>query len=72
MDSAPPSVQRLARTVLPAILRGVDGERALACVREIVASDRWNSFDRFRGTTATLLRHLRDAGAATDVWSVQT
>lgn len=72
MDFAPLSVQDLVRTVLPAILRCADGERAMACVREIVASDRWNSFERFQHTTATLLRHLRDGGAVTDVWSVQT
>ena len=72
MASIPPSLEAVVRDALPAFLGRVDAERAMHCVREVVASDRWNSFERFHETTETILRYLRAAGMETDVHSVQT
>jgi aminoglycoside 3-N-acetyltransferase len=68
----PPSLVRFCGQVLPLLHRQADGRRALGVVADIVATDRWNSFDRFHDTTKTLLRHYEAAGARTEVYPVQT
>lgn len=68
----PPLLARFCREVLPLLTGAADGERALAAVREIVATDRWNSFDRFHETTRTLVGLYEAAGARPEVYPVQT
>ena len=54
------------------MLQQANGQEMLAAVREVVATDRWNSFDRFHETTATLVRRYEAAGARVEVESIQT
>ena len=68
----PPSLSRFCRRALPLLLREVRGKRMLAAAAEVVETDRWNSFDRFHETTATLVRHYEDAGAQVEVDPIQT
>jgi aminoglycoside 3-N-acetyltransferase len=58
--------------VLPLLHRAADGGRTLQAVTEIVATDRWNSFDRFHDTTRTLVALYEEAGARAEVYPVQT
>ncbi|MBM3263705.1 MAG: hypothetical protein FJY97_09830 [candidate division Zixibacteria bacterium] len=41
-------------------------------VDTIVATDRWNSFDRFHETTKTLVQGYEAAGTRTEVYAIQT
>lgn len=68
----PPRVVRFCREVVPLLDRAVSDTRLMEAVREIVATDRWNCFDRFHETSETLLRRLHEAGAATERYAVQT
>ena len=54
------------------MLRQVSGKQLMGSVRDVVATDRWNSFDRFHETTATLVQHYEAAGAQVEVESIQT
>ena len=66
------SLQRLCRETLPLMLRETSGKELLGAVRDVVATDRWNSFDRFHETTETLVRRYEAAGAIAEVESIQT
>ena len=66
------SLQRLCRQTLPLMLQAANGREMMGAVREVVATDRWNSFDRFHETTATLVRRYEAAGARTEVEAIQT
>ena len=44
----------------------------VACIEQIVNTDRWNSFDRWHETSATLVRAFEEAGAFAEVYSVPT
>lgn len=68
----PSSLNRFCRQLLPLLLDRTQGERMLAKVAEIVATDQWNSFDRFRQTARTLVHRYEEAGAETEVYAVQT
>jgi aminoglycoside 3-N-acetyltransferase len=70
--NTPPSLSRFCREVLPLLAGEADGARTLAAVGEIVATDRWNSFDRFHDTTRTLVSMYEAAGARAEVYPVQT
>ena len=55
------------------LLRGcADGDRILETVSDIVATERWNSFDRFHETTETLQRNYEQTGAEVEVYPIQT
>lgn len=68
----PPSVNRCCRDIVPVLHQSVSESRLTALVAEIVATDRWNSFDVFHQTTDTLLRRLREAGAVTECSTTPT
>lgn len=68
----PPSIQTFCRTTLPLMRQYADGERILQDVDAIVATDRWNSFDRFHETTRTLVDRYEAAGARAEVYTAQT
>jgi len=70
--SAPPSVIALCRDVLPGMIRALDPDRLLKDVETLVATERWNSFDRFHETTRTIVDGFRNAGARADVFRVWT
>ncbi len=69
---APRSLQKFCREALPQLLTAVDGQRMFRDVEEVVATDRWNSFDRFHQTTQTLARRYEEAGAQVEVTPLQT
>jgi aminoglycoside N3'-acetyltransferase len=52
--------------------RYADGQRILRDVDAVVATDRWNSFDRFHETTRTLVQGYEAAGARAEVYAIQT
>ena len=66
------SLQKLCRETLPLMLRKASGKELMGSVREVSATDRWNSFDRFHETTETLVRRYEVAGAHAEVESIQT
>ena len=66
------SLQRLCRETLPLMLQQANGQQRMAAVRDVVQTDRWNSFDRFGDTTATLTSYYEAAGARVEVESIQT
>ncbi|MBT4976944.1 MAG: DUF4910 domain-containing protein [Gemmatimonadetes bacterium] len=66
------SLQKLCRETLPLMLREASGKELMGSVREVSATDRWNSFDRFHETTETLVRRYEVAGAQAEVESIQT
>ena len=66
------SLQQLCRQTLPLMLQQVNGQKMMAAVRDVVQTDRWNSFDRFGETTATLTSRYEAAGARVEVESIQT
>ncbi|MEW6751187.1 MAG: AAC(3) family N-acetyltransferase [Candidatus Latescibacterota bacterium] len=68
----PPSLRRFCRQTVPLLLGRTSGATMRQAVTEVVATDRWNSFDRFRQTTQTLLRRYEQAGARAEVFPVQT
>jgi hypothetical protein len=65
-------VSRFCRETLPLLRGGISGGRILRSVRAIVETDRWNSFDRFHDTTRTVRSAFEEAGAATEVYAIQT
>ena len=66
------SLQQLCRQTLPLMLQQADGQKMMATVRDVVQTDRWNSFDRFGDTTSTLTSRYEAAGARVEVESIQT
>ena len=70
--SRPRSLQQRCRQAVPPILREADGKGMVDAIAEIVATDRWNSFDRFHETTKTLVRRYEEAGAVVEVDAIQT
>ena len=69
---SPRSLQRLCRQTLPLMLQQASGQKIMAAVRDVVQTDRWNSFDRFGETTATLTNRYEAAGVRVEVESIQT
>ena len=72
MTARPGSVVNFCKTVLPLLHGKTDGRRILQDVREVVATDRWNSFDRFAETTAFLVRRFEESGAKAEVHTMRT
>lgn len=72
MTARPGSVVNFCKTVLPLLHGKSDGRRILQDVREVVATDRWNSFDRFADTTAFLVRRYEESGAKAEVHTMRT
>ena len=72
MTARPGSVVNFCKTVLPLLHGKSDGRRILQDVREVVATDRWNSFDRFADTTAFLVRRYEESGARAEVHTMRT
>jgi len=68
----PSSVARCCQDLVPLLSQHVSEARLTTLVAEIVATDRANSFDRFQRTTDTLMRRLKEAGALTDRYTIQT
>lgn len=68
----PRSLSRFCREELPLMLKQSDGQGMLEAAAEIIETDKWNSFDRFHETTATLVRRYEAAGAKAEVHPVQT
>ncbi|MHB9108160.1 MAG: AAC(3) family N-acetyltransferase [Armatimonadota bacterium] len=71
-QSMPNTVADFCRNIVPLLHGAVSADRLTALVEEIVATDRWNAFDRFHRTSETLLRRMREAGAETELYTVQT
>lgn len=69
---SPKSLQRLCRQTLPLMLQQASGQKIMAAVRDVVQTDRWNSFDRFGETTATLTNRYEATGVRVEVESIQT
>lgn len=69
---SPKSLQQLCRQTLPLMLQQASGQKIMAAVRDVVQTDRWNSFDRFGETTATLTNRYEAAGVRVEVESIQT
>jgi len=69
---SPKSLQQLCRQTLPLMLQQANGQKIMATVRDVVQTDRWNSFDRFGETTATLTNRYEAAGVRVEVESIQT
>lgn len=69
---SPKSLQQLCRQTLPLMLQQANGQKIMAAVRDVVQTDRWNSFDRFGETTATLTNRYEAAGVRVEVESIQT
>src|SRR4051794_35891137 len=61
-----------SREKLPAMLAEANGARMISVAREIVATDRWNSFDRFHETNQTLLKAYETAGAKAELYTIPT
>ncbi len=72
MSGPPRSVVDFCKKVLPLLHRKTDGRRVLEDVRAVVATDRWNSFDRFTETTELLVRRYEDSGAKAEVHTMRT
>lgn len=72
MTELPAHLRRYVTDCLPAIHRRLDGDAILDDVAAVVATDRWNSFDRFHETTATLLARYAAAGVPAEVHTVPT
>ncbi len=72
ISNPPPTVRAFCRDLLPGFVRAVDRSLLLDAVREITATDRWNSFDRFRATTDRLMARFRAVGAQPAVFRVPT
>jgi aminoglycoside 3-N-acetyltransferase len=68
----PAALSAICRDLLPSLLGRADGKRMLADIKKISGTDRWNSFDRFHQTTQTLASSYEEAGAAAEVFPVQT
>ena len=71
-QSPPNTVADFCRNIVPLLHGMVSAGRLTTLVEEIVATDRWNAFDRFHLTTETLLARLREAGAETELYTIQT
>lgn len=54
------------------MIGATDGRRLMRTTGAIVDTDRWNSFDRFHDTTATLVDFYERAGAGVEVTPIQT
>lgn len=68
----PGPITAFNRTVLPLLDQATEGHRILSDVVRIVETDRWNSFDRFKDTTQTLIDSYHASGAKTEVHSIPT
>lgn len=72
MPARPESVVNFCKTVLPLLNAKTDGKRVLEDVRAVVATDRWNSFDRFKETTEYLVSGYENSGAKAEVHTMRT
>ena len=68
----PPTLNRFCREVLPQIMKATSGQRLMQNVLAVWETDRWNSFDKFRDTSKTLVRHYEAVGAQAEVEPIQT
>jgi aminoglycoside 3-N-acetyltransferase len=68
----PGNLARFAREHLPTLLGEANGKRIISVAREIVATDRWNSFDRFHETNRTLIKAYESAGAKAELYTIPT
>ncbi len=68
----PLCLSKFCRETIPLLHRAIAGGRILNSAKAIVATDRWNSFDRFHDTARTICSTFELAGAATEVYSIQT
>ena len=59
----PTTLNKFCREVLPQIMQATNGQRLMQDVLAVWETDRWNSFDKFRDTTKTLLSHYEAVGA---------
>lgn len=66
------NLSRFNRQTLPSLIQETRGNRILSDVRAICKTDRWNSFDRFHDTTATLGERYESAGARVEVTPIQS
>ena len=68
----PRSLAAFNRKILPLIDRASSGSRILNDIKSIIATDRWNSFDRFHDTTDFLVKSYGEMGANADVYKIPT
>ncbi len=68
----PPSLSAFCRTKLPGIISSINPIRLMQTLRDIVAHDRWNSFDQFHQTSQTLTSAYTRAGAETERYTIPT
>lgn len=66
------NLSRFNRLILPSLIQATRGSRILSDIRAICKTDRWNSFDRFHDTTATLVDRYESAGARAEVTSIKS
>ena len=66
------NLSRFNRQSLPSLIHATRGTRILNDVRAICKTDRWNSFDRFHDTTATLVERYESAGARAEVTPIKS
>lgn len=71
-SKTPRSLTNFCRDVLPQIHKETKGRRVLDTVVAVQESDCWNSFDRFKDTTRTLVREYGEGGAQTEVFEMPT
>jgi aminoglycoside N3'-acetyltransferase len=69
---APRTLAAFNRNVLPLLDKASRGSRILNDIKSIIATDRWNSFDRFHDTTNFLVKSYGEAGASADVYKIPT
>ena len=72
MSVLPPRLAAYVARSLPVLHRRLDGEAILDDIAAIVATDRWNSFDRFHQTTVTLQERYAAAGVPTELYQAPT
>lgn len=68
----PKSLAAFNRKTLPLIDSATQGRRILTDVKRIIATDRWNSFDRFHDTTETLVNSYQASGAKAEIYKIPT
>ena len=68
----PRSLTAFNRTVLPLIDKASQGSRILNDIKSIIATDRWNSFDKFHDTTDFLVQSYNEMGAKAEVYEIPT
>src|SRR5579862_2190495 len=71
-NDLPSMIAEKCNGLLPRLLAEMDEDRILEMVDRVVATDRWNSFDRFHETSRALMTAYETAGARAECYSIPT